>query len=317
MRNADFPYLPKDFIQTAEGLIFAVVSYQQHEKKVGCFLRYIKADQGWKKVSTEQANQLLLQSYPHYLYQSSQFDASFHAVAVTDIVQHHRPEDQLPSILQREANDDIEQKLHTLQAILVQYGVDCDCLGITGSMLINQQRKTSDIDLVVYGRDNFHNTRRAVELAVSDGVLDALDDSLMADNFQRRAGELSYEEFSWHESRKWNKASIQGTKFDIGMVCLPDEIERDEQQYQKQGKRTFITKVLDDYRAFDFPAVYIVDDDQVSEVISYTHTYVGQARDGETIEVSGAVEQDSETGKCRIIVGSNREASGEFIRVCR
>jgi len=317
MRHADFPYLPKDFIQTAEGLIFAVVSYQQHNKKVGCFLRYIKTDQGWKKVDTEQANQLLRQSYPHYLYQSSQFDASFHAVRVTDIHHHHRPEDRLPAILQGKENDDIERKLHSLEAILAEYGVDCSCLGITGSLLINQQRETSDIDLVVYGRDNFHNTRRAVQLAVSAGALDALDDSLMAENFQRRAGELSYEEFSWHEYRKWNKASIQGTKFDIGMVGLPDEIELDEQQYQKHGKRTFITTVMDDYRAFDFPAVYIVDDEQTSEIVSYTHTYVGQARTGETIEVSGAIEQDSETGKYRIIVGSNREASGEFIRVCR
>jgi predicted nucleotidyltransferase len=315
MRNADFPYLPKDFIQTKQGLVFAVVSYQPHEGKVGCFLRYVSNGDAWEKIDTEQANQLLKQSYPEYLYQSTQFDAMFHAVAVNDIVEHHRPELRLQYVLQHEARDEIEHKLQQLIPILVRFGVDCDFLGLTGSMLINQQRSTSDIDLVVFGREDFQKTRQAVKSAVLSGELSDLDLTLMEDNFQRRAGELSFDEFSWHEYRKYNKASIDGTKFDVGMVCLSSEIQQDEEQYQKQGMRTIITKVVDDLRAFDFPAVYLVDDKLTPEVLSFTHTYVGQAKKGELIEVSGAVECNIATGKCRLIVGSTREADGEYIKV--
>jgi predicted nucleotidyltransferase len=315
MRNADFPYLPKDFIQTKQGLVFAVVSYQPHEGKVGCFLRYVSNGDAWEKIDTEQANQLLKQSYPEYLYQSTQFDAMFHAVAVNDIVEHHRPELRLQYVLQHEARDEIEHKLQQLIPILVRFGVDCDFLGLTGSMLINQQRSTSDIDLVVFGREDFQKTRQAVKSAVLSGELSDLDLTLMKDNFQRRAGELSFDEFSWHEYRKYNKASIDGTKFDVGMVCLSSEIQQDEEQYQKQGMRTIITKVVDDLRAFDFPAVYLVDDKLTPEVLSFTHTYVGQAKKGELIEVSGAVECNIATGKCRLIVGSTREADGEYIKV--
>jgi len=315
MRNADFPYLPKDFIQTREGLVFAVVSYQAHEGKVGCFLRYVSNGDAWEKIDTEQANQLLRQSYPEYLYQSTQFDAMFHAVAVNDIVEHHRPEARLKYVLQHEPCDKIEYKLHQLIPILVRYGVNCDFLGLTGSMLINQQRATSDIDLVVFGRDEFQKTRQALKTAVLSGELCDLDLTLMKDNFQRRAGELSFEEFSWHEYRKKNKASIDGTKFDIGMVCLRSEIQQDDEQYQKQGMRTMITKVVDDLRAFDFPAVYLVDDTLTPEVLSFTHTYVGQAKKGELIEVSGAIECNIATGKSRMIVGSTREADGEYIKV--
>ncbi len=315
MRNADFPYLPKDFIQTKEGLVFAVVSYQPHEGKVGCFLRYVSNSDAWEKIDTEQANQLLRQSYPEYLYQSPQFDAMFHAVAVKDIVEHHRPEARLQSVLQREPRDNIEHKLQQLIPILVRFGVNCDFLGLTGSMLINQQRSTSDIDLVVFGREAFQKTRQALKSAVLSGDIDDLDLTLMKDNFQRRAAELSFEEFSWHEYRKHNKASIDGTKFDIGMVCLSSEIQHDAEQYQKQGMRTITTKVVDDLRAFDFPAVYLVDDTLTPEVLSFTHTYVGQAKKGELIEVSGAVECNIATGKCRLIVGSTREAEGEYIKV--
>lgn len=315
MRNADFPYLPKDFIQTKQGLVFAVVSYQAHEGKVGCFLRYVSNGDAWKKIDTEQANQLLQQSYPEYLYQSTQFDAMFHAVAVEDIVEHHRPEARLLSVLQQEPRDNIEHRLQQLIPVLVRYGANSDFLGLTGSMLINQQRTTSDIDLVVFGREAFHKTRQALKNAVLSGELSDLDLALMKDNYQRRAGELNFEEFSWHEYRKYNKASIAGTKFDIGMVCLSGERQQEDEQYQKQGMRTITTKVIDDHRAFDFPAVYLVGDELTPEVLSFTHTYVGQVKKGELIEVSGAVECNMTTGKCRLIVGSTREADGEYIKV--
>ena len=317
MRDRFFPYLPKDYIETKEGLIFAVVAYQPVEGKVACFLRYVLKGALWQKVDTEAANQLLLQYYPRYYYKSDQFAAEFHAVAVSDIVRHYCPEQCMQALLQRDASDKIEEKLLKLIPVLVRFGAERCNLGLTGSMLINQQKEKSDIDLVVYGRENFHKTRQALSLAVAEGLLDKLDKALMNDNYNRRAGELSFDEFAWHENRKLNKAAIDGTKFDIGMVCLADEIEFDQNQYKKQGMRTIKTTVIDDYRAFDFPSQYVVDDEMTSNVLSFTHTYVGQAKLGEEIEVSGAVERNIATGKCRLIVGSTREAEGEYIKVCR
>jgi len=317
MRQADFPYLPKDFVQTADGLMFAVVSYHPHQQKVGSFLRYANSGEAWQKVDTAQANRLLSRHHPQYLFKSKQFDAEFHAVNIADVVKHHRPEQRLKDLLVANPQDEIEQKLHKLITILVQFGVNCDFLGLTGSMLIGQQKQGSDIDLVVYGRQAFHQTRDAVKQAVASGLIEELDLSLMKDNFSRRGGDLSFDDFAWHESRKFNKAAIDGTKFDIGMVCLPDELEHDHHHYIKQGISTVKAVVLDDHRAFDFPARYLIDNEMTPEVVSFTHTYVGQAIAGETIEVSGAVECDSASGQRRLVVGSTREAIGEYIKVCR
>jgi hypothetical protein len=184
-------------------------------------------------------------------------------------------------------------------------------------MLINQQKVGSDIDLAIYGRAAFMQTRAAVKLAIASGELSKLDDSLMRENFDRRAGALSYDEFCWHESRKFNKAAIAGTKFDIGMVSLPEEIESDHHHYVKQGMTTIKATVIDDTRAFDFPAHYVIDNETTPDVLAYTHTYVGQAETGEVIQISGAIEYDTVTGKRRLIVGSSREAEGEFIKVIK
>ena len=40
-------YLSKDFIETAEGLVFAVVDHRLEQGRVLCFLRYRKDGQGW------------------------------------------------------------------------------------------------------------------------------------------------------------------------------------------------------------------------------------------------------------------------------
>ena len=317
IRQVAFPYLPKDFIETAEGLIFAVVSYQAQVGKVGCFLRYVRCGNDCRKVTTNEANALLLKSYPQYLYHSQQFDTDFHAVLPMSIVVHHRPEVRLQTLLHTEPSDELEQKLHQLMAILVQGESHCDFIGLTGSMLLGQETATSDIDLVIYGREAFHRVRADVQQAVAQGMLSLLDDALMLDNFDRRAGELGLEDFSWHENRKFNKAVIQGSKFDIGMVNLGSAVESELNQYQKQGHQTLRAKVIEDALAFDFPARYAIDNDFISEVVVYTHTYVGQAQIGEEIEVSGSVERDIVTGKCRLIVGSSREAVGEYIKVSR
>ncbi|MDT8309914.1 MAG: hypothetical protein RQ732_00570 [Methylophaga sp.] len=315
MRAADFPYKPKDFIETAEGLIFAVISYHPHQQKVGAFLRYMNSEGHWQKVDTDTANRLLTRHYPKYLYHSDQFDAAFHAVPLAAIIAHHRPEQQLQQLLATPPTDSLTEKLHKLIALLKAAGIDSQQLGITGSMLINQQGIHSDIDLVVYGRQPFHAVRQVVKQAVFAGQLQPLDARFMQDNYQRRSSALDFDSFAWHEQRKFNKAIIDGSKFDIGMVCLANELEIDHRHFMKKGSQLTKARVIDDRYAFDFPARYLIDHPRTPEIICFTHTYVGQAYRGELIEVAGAIECDN-AGSCRIVVGSSREAIGEYIKVC-
>ena len=52
-------YRPKDFIETAEGLIFAVVTGDLEEQRILSSLRYRRTDNGCCKLSTRDANALL------------------------------------------------------------------------------------------------------------------------------------------------------------------------------------------------------------------------------------------------------------------
>lgn len=83
-------YLAKDFVETPEGLIFAVVENTVEQGCVLGFLRYVKvANNGWCKVNTEQATRLLQQDYPEYLFYSKTIDVTLHGVAMKRIKTHH------------------------------------------------------------------------------------------------------------------------------------------------------------------------------------------------------------------------------------
>ena len=64
--------------------------------------------------------------------------------------------------------------------------------------------------------------------------------------------------------------------------------------------------------AFDSPAYYKVEHDVIDHVLSYTHTYAGQALPGELIEACGIVEEVGDIK--RLVVGTSREPKGEWIR---
>ncbi len=307
-------FYAKDFIETAEGLVFAVVASGVEQGKVLCFLRYVKAGACWNKVSTEQANALLKQSHPDYLHYSTVLDAFLHAVPVERIVKHHQPKQRLQQLMRAGQHDAIERDLLELAGLFRQHGLDLTHTGITGSILIRAQNRDSDIDWVCYGRAVFHQCRTITRTLVKQGQLSELGDNDWRHAYRRRSAELSFADYVWHERRKNNKAVINGRKFDLNFIDPSGQA--DTTHYQKCAAATLRCKITDDTHAFDYPALFAIDHEEISAVVSFTATYTGQAVIGETIEVSGMIEQTGHGAK-RIVVGSSREAQGEYIRVIR
>lgn len=312
-------YLPKDFIETKEGLCFAVVqqSLEEHNglEKVLCFLRYINLDPDnsqWQKVSTRQANEFLQTYYPDYLFHSSKLDADLHAVAIERIMRHYEPRLRLQHILAKPERDQVEDDLTSLVKLFAQHNVDMTFCGVTGSLLLGTQNYNSDIDLVFYDREVFHTARSVTATLIQQQLLTTLKNKDWQRAYDRRSCSLSFGEYMWHEHRKFNKALINNRKFDLSFVT--EESSEIETDYRKLGNITIQCKITEDKYNFDYPALYVIDHKEITEVVCFTATYNGQAKIGETVEVSGLLEQAGNGGK-RVIVGSSREAPGEYIKV--
>jgi predicted nucleotidyltransferase len=306
-------FLPKDFIQTADGLIFAVVAQGLENNKVRCFLRYVQSENGqWRKVQTDEANKLLAEKFPDYLFHSSEFDAFLHAVSVEKIVEHNQPSQRLRELLTHSPRDEIEKNCSQLSALFENAGVDLAQFGVTGSLLIGQQKATSDIDLVCYDLAMFHQARKAIQTLIQQNLLQNLQLTDWQESYARRDCDLSFENYVWHEKRKFNKGLINGRKFDLSLI---EKFTEEKHTFSKLGNVKIQTYVTSDSRGFCYPAEFEIAHVTIQKVVCFTATYIGQVAKGEKIEVCGQLEQD-EFGKQRIVIGSSREARGEYCFVC-
>lgn len=309
--------LAKDFVETAEGLIFAIVESELEQGKALCFLRYIITETdgvNWQKVNTVEANQFLADYYPQYLYFSENKQAYCHALTLEQIYKHFRPKNRLKQLLTADQLDSVEQDCVSLCLFFQQHGLDLEQVGVTGSILISAQKQSSDIDLVFYSREVFNQARQITRQLIIEGYCSQLADNHWLESYDRRSCDLSYDDYVWHEKRKFNKAVINQRKFDLTLVNL--SVRSDHPiSYKKIQPIVLKAQVVDDSLSFDYPAEFVIQHPEINSIVCYTATYTGQAKTGEWVEVSGVVERASD-GQRRVVVGSNREAAGEYIKVC-
>lgn len=305
-------FSPKEFIETADGLLFAVVKSGLEQGKALCFLRYVNAEGAWRKQETDEANAFLRRHHPDYLHYSPVLDADLHAVGIDRVSRRYQPRQRLRQIMRSNRHDAVERDVIALGELLRQQEVDLDRVGITGSVLVGAQKESSDIDLVCYGRDVFHHCRAGLKSLIEQNRLHELADSDWQESYRRRNCSLSYADYVWHEKRKFNKALVNGRKFDLSLIEEEESGRRNV--YQKLGPIKLVCRISDDTRAFDYPSVYQIEHEAISVIVCFTATYTGQAVNGELVEVSGMLEENMQ-GMQQIVVGSSREAHGEHIRV--
>ncbi|NQE46571.1 hypothetical protein C5S31_11175 [ANME-1 cluster archaeon GoMg2] len=301
----------RDFVVTKQDWIFSVVSYEfPGEESVKCLLRYVPDERGervsergrYRKLDFYEGYKFLMRHRPEYVKE-------VHIVPKADIAEFLRPEERLPGIAEREA------KIRIIYDLMRGH-VPPDRIGITGSFLCSLNGEGSDYDFVVYGRKNFNTVRAVIEEAKETGVIQDLKEGTWRQIYEKRNPELSYEQFVRHEKRKRNRGVIGNTYFDILYVRDLAEIKLLDSRIYVQGERKGYAKITAEVKdasfAFDSPAIYKIEHPEINEVLCFTHTYTGQALEGETIEARGVVEKTGDG--TRLVVGTTREAKGEWIK---
>jgi predicted nucleotidyltransferase len=297
------PIRLRDFIADRDGWLYAVSAYDNADR-VGCVLRYVPDEQGqrvdpagrrYTKYDFEEAFALIAEQKPRYL-------EALHRVPREDITRVYKPEEELDAIA---ARDPRVRRLADL------FAVPPGTVGCTGSLLCGLENEGSDIDMVVYG-DAWFVAQANLRRAIAEGRIAGLSDEMWERVYAKRVPEISYEVFVLHEQRKWNRGEIEGTYFDLLYTRSYDVLPAIAPgRGEVIGRATIEATVTDASLSFDSPAVYLVDHEEVSRVLSFTHTYSGQAKPGEAIEAAGVLERHGD--EQWLIVGTTREAKGEYI----
>lgn len=323
----------RDFIETKEGLIFAVVSYHHPKDMFIAFLRYyphregerVRGDTRYKKAGgTEESFHYLEKNHPEYIFHSDITTSRLQGVPLERIGKTYHPPEGLRKIY-HDPTSPLDKKMIALSEFFDE--IPMEMKGVTGSSLLDLAGDASDIDFVIYGLENHGRALDKLRDAFkTGGPIQPMSQGQWEAAFDKRypqGAPLAFEEFLWHEKRKCHKAMIEGTVFDILLVRDRDEIMGSfgDSTFKRLELTTIQCIVRDDTLAFDSPSVYGVkcpEDDDVLEVVSYTHTYAGQAREGEEIEVAGYLEEvRGAKDYRRVVVGTTREAPGEYIKVVK
>lgn len=298
------PLRLRDFIEDEERRLYAVSGYDNTEK-VGCILRYIPDPSGsrqnregtrYRKLEFEEAYAYIAQEKPEY----SDF---VQRVPYSDIRKVLKPEDEIEAIIRRNT---------LVRRLVALFNLPGTTYGCTGSYLCGLENDQSDIDLVVYG-GTFFRARELLQRFVTGGEISPISDEIWDTIFRKRNPELPADEFLLHEKRKWNRGQIDSVYFDILYTRAYTSL--DPVPWKKGtlcGRKTIEAEVTDASLSFDNPAVYHVNHPEITRVLSFSHTYSGQALQGEVIEARGVCEQHS--GEQWLIVGTTRDARGEYIR---
>lgn len=294
----------RDFIEDREGCLYAVSNYDNSDR-VGCILRYVPGTEGervsrttgrrYRKYDFSEAFAWIREHKPEYL-------DSVHRVPHSDVVRVYKPEEEIGKVAAR--NDRVRR-------LLSHFSLPAGSFGCTGSLLCGLENAASDIDLVVYG-DAWFAAQRQLKRLVETGVIPEMSTAMWRKVYDKRVPEISFDAFVLHEQRKWNRGEFEGTYFDLLYTRAYDNLNAlPAGKGTVLGRATIEATVTDASLSFDSPAVYAVDHDEISRVLSFTHTYSGQALAGEVIEAKGVVEEHGD--ERWLIVGTTREAKGEYI----
>jgi hypothetical protein len=298
------PVRLRDFIEDKDGWLYAVSTYDNGES-VGCVLRYVPDANGervhpsgrkYTKYNFDEAYALVAEKKPQYA-------GLLHRVPFSDVKRVLKPDLEI---------DRIAKDHPRVQKLLGLFCLPKGTVGCTGSLLCGLANEGSDIDMVVYGKHWF-TAQKLVEQGIRDGMIEGLSPDMWQRVYDKRRPEIPYDQFVLHEKRKWNRGQIEGTYFDILYTRSYDEIRSAPPGGKGTvlGKLTIEAKVKDASLVFDNPAIYEIEHGSVSRVLSFTHTYSGQALAGETIEACGVLEQHG--SEQWLIIGTTREARGEYI----
>lgn len=336
----------KDFVETSDGIFFCIVGDIHGRDRVVAYPRYAPGEGPWRRDSTSYRRLLkkysmeeLLEAIRYlksidqsYTFKDPHIGVEMSCVPAEKINQYYSSSERMGNIFAEGPQDELEERVLDLVGLLVEEsGVAREFFGLTGSMLVGLHHSHSDMDITVYGRDNFWAVQQAIEEKLKESKLERQLGEL-AESWVRTAMEkypLGIEELKRLYERMKTKAKFGGTAFSVHGVRREEEVMESygDRYYESAGTSRVICNILEHGESCLNPAIYKVETvkadsqeaGQIIEIASYDGTFRSIFRSGDTVEAFGKRERVLSRGKRllyhRLLIGSFEAAGKEYIKL--
>jgi len=294
-----------DAFLTDDNFIFYTFGYEHPSNRVFAFLKYIPSisksrfplqflKQKWKlgtvelfrpqKLYTAKNLQMMIEvfrkDFPDYLYFCPFRQKEVISPPTSFIKQVYVPNQRLQVLLRERRRDRLQEHASKLVTLLSkETGIPVEDFGLHGSIALNMHTEQSDIDLVVYGSENFRKLEAAITRLAQKRKLFKLE---------RNRGQYLDKVFVYNAVRKSDEIRAQYGDY----------------KYTPSTSVKFHCIVEDDNQAMFRPAIYRISHyqplNQPSEleseriptvVVSMIGWYRNVARKSQLIEVAGMLER--------------------------
>ncbi|MEM1584622.1 MAG: nucleotidyltransferase domain-containing protein [Nitrososphaerota archaeon] len=239
------------------------------------------------------------------------------------ILKHYSCNEDLKKIIEKDDRDVLEQLLVDLVHEFSDLsGVRLEYFGVTGSILLGIHHERSDIDLVIYGKENYWK------------VIEALDE-ITSPRYEHSLKRFStiypikVEDAKKLARRVRHKRTYRGANFSIYGVRKQDEIDEKygDYIYRMIGLAKAELEVVDSSRSCFTPSIYIVEGYAeiggvrypVERLTCYDLTYTALLHEGDKLEVFGKLEEvinaRSNNSFHHVLIGSFEAAEREYIKL--
>jgi len=328
-----------DAFLTHEGFIFYTFGYEHPASRVFAFLKYIPSrlrnlftidylPTRWKLGSSELIRprhlyssgnfrkyaEVFRRNFPDYLYYCPHREKEVICLTRNAIRRVYTPNERLKVLAKRRNRNRLQDLAVELVSSLSEASdIALDDFGLHGSIALGMATSQSDIDLVVYGADNFRRLETTVTKLALEGALKPVL-------------------FNRAESNGTLHREFNGKAFIYNAVRKIEEIHDGygDLKYRVMMPVKFRCRVTADDDAMFRPAIYKIGDYQPlnsrsqmersrtpESVVSMIGLYRNAVRKGEYAEVSGVLEEveDQRTGGTmfQVVVGSGSNQD-EYIR---
>ncbi|MBU7044753.1 MAG: hypothetical protein HXS47_14265 [Theionarchaea archaeon] len=287
-----------DFVLTSEHIIFDVKGMSHPPDRIISYVRYIPHPEGnrcrddtrYRKIyNLKDRFNFLKKKFPHYLYFDPVFHQLMQAVPYTHVAKIFNPIERLRELYDADQRDPLEERAVGLASILT---IPHPYLGISGSVLVGLHTPSSDIDLIVYGKEQGKKAYAHLKTMRDQKRTFAFDSAQAAEKAL----------FRWGSTRS-DLARIEQKKVLHGMYCSSEYFIRlldlssepyGEIQYIPQYEATLTGWITDDTESIFTPCRYELSDSSLSHVttlFSLRGRYCEQVHAGEKIMAHGMVEK--------------------------
>lgn len=347
------PFRDRDYVQTVEGLFFTVVGNIHPKHRAFAYLKYMPSPHGkWGRrgeffvrampyytiPSLIETIDILKLRYPHYMLKCPVFNIEMSSIPMEYVKAHYLPEVKLSELSRSFDADALQSKaMELVEALSKESNVPKGFFGLTGSILIDIHRaEFSDIDLVVYGRENSLRVKEALKTLYKDerSGFKRFDGRMLKEWCERESKlfPLTYDEAMEIYARKWGRGVFNGTMFSVHPVKMEGEVDEayGDKVYMPKGFIEARAKVVEDSESMFTPSIYKVDNvvveaglkvKDIREVASYEGIYCNLAKVGEEVKVRGKLELivDKKRGEeyYRILVGSLEARGYDYIKLSK